>query len=126
MNIMKSRAKPPARIHSAPGNVTLALQESVPPRAGNATSRKLRVIEFGGVTVTVPAPTTAERKLRLSETQAVVGQLKKVFAKPGVKLKIARTTPRYSADPKDMSLVLRRVGSEVTRGHFRNGVFEEA
>jgi len=80
-------------------------------------------VQVGSVNVSVRVPTEVERKQRVSESKTVSGRLGKAILTPGVKLSIKSTTPIYAADTKDPNLVVRKVGRNVSRGMFKNGVF---
>jgi len=45
------------------------------------------------------------------------------LARPGIELKVAATVPLYRADPKDPSVLIRRLGKAETRGKLVNGAF---
>jgi len=54
----------------------------------------------------------------------VAGRLRSAIARPGIKLNVKATTPIFSADNSDPTLIVKKVGSKTTRGRFNNnGVF---
>lgn len=81
-------------------------------------------ITVGSVEVNVRIPTPVELKKRVKESKSVASRLRGAIARPGVKLNVKATTPIYSADMADTTLIVRKVGAQTTRGRFNNnGVF---
>lgn len=98
-----------------------SLKSAAPPKA---VADNWKVISVGSVEVTVNIPTELELKKRVTESKSVAGRLRSAIARPGIKLNVKATTPIYSADNSDPTLIVKKVGSKTTRGHFTsNGVF---
>jgi len=84
----------------------------------------INIISFGSVKVDVQVPDIMELKQRVAQSESVAKRLKTAVARPGVKLHVKATTPMYSADSSDPSLIIKKVGNRVSRGYFTElGVF---
>lgn len=83
-------------------------------------------VTFGKVSVQVRKPTATEVKKRLTESRSLVARLGNAIAKPGVRVAMKKTTPVYTVDTSDPTLVIQTIGQKKTRGRFTtSGVFEE-
>ena len=75
-------------------------------------------VDFCGVSMLVPKPTKAQRRLRIAEGLSALAKLAKILAKPGVKLALSKKYPNYVADKRDPSLVVQTIGNVSRRGRF--------
>lgn len=86
-------------------------------------ARRGQTVRFGGVTVVAPRPEAQAIKKQIAEGKRAVSGLKKVLTKPGLRIREAADTPVFRADPRDASLVIRRLNGQETRGRFVDGQF---
>jgi hypothetical protein len=81
-------------------------------------------ISFGNVQVSISPPTPNELKKRIAESNVLVRKIRSAISRPSIKLNIKASIPLYSADVRDPSLIIRKVGTTRTRGRFNsNGKF---
>jgi hypothetical protein len=93
-------------------------------KSGTAIKPALVNISFGNVQISITPPTPSELKKRIAESNVLVRKIRLAISRPGIKLNIKASTPLYSADVRDPSLIIRKVGTTRTRGRFNsNGKF---
>jgi hypothetical protein len=110
-----------------PTDLATAKKAAKPLRSASVTRTtddKTRKMAVGQVEVIVRVPSPTEVKKNISESRSVVSRLTTAISKPGVRLNIKASTPVYSVDKNDPDLIVRKRGSQTTRGHFdKKGVF---
>ena len=91
-----------------------------------AEGKLMTVVTVGNVTVEVPTPTDAERKIALAESERVSRAFVAAIPWHGVRLALPSTAPLFEADSKDPALVIRKLGKTRTLGRFdKHGRFVE-
>lgn len=110
----------------AKGTVGKKTQSAATSRAVLRTETGVTTVTFGKVSVEVRKPSVQDVKKRLTESRGLVARLGTAIAKPGVRVNMKKTTPVYTVDTTDPTLVIQTIGKHKTRGRFTNkGVFEE-
>lgn len=95
---------------------------------GKATAvqrkRKQRFqVTLGGTTIIVEHGPQGASPTGVQQSSQVLEQLGKKMRKPGIKLRVRKGVPRYSADENNPDLFIRLLDGKKDVGHFENGSF---
>ena len=87
-------------------------------------SGKRSTVKFGGVTVSVPKPSSAELKRNIAASTEALERVTKRLVRPGVRLYVKKNVPLYSADPREPGVYIRVLNGKTERGVVENGMFK--
>lgn len=85
---------------------------------------KRSTVRFGGVTVVVPKPTSAQLKQNVAASTEALERVTKRLVKSGVRLYPKKDVPLYSADPREPGVYIRVLNGRTERGIVENGAFK--
>jgi hypothetical protein len=85
---------------------------------------KRSTVKFGGVTVVVPRPSSAQLKLNVAASTEALERVTKRLERPGVRLYAKKDVPLYSADPRRPGVYIRVLNGKTELGIVENGAFK--
>lgn len=89
----------------------------------DAGSGPRKIVRFGSATYKGPRPSKDVLQRNIEAGQAALARGLKALVKPGVKLKLKKGVPRYSADPTSPGVLIRNVDGQIDRVMLEDGVF---
>lgn len=90
---------------------------------GPRSHEKTTMLQFGSASLS--APTRKDEWARnLGLSHRAVEKVEASVRKPGVKLRIGKSTPNFRADPTDPTQLMRVLDGKEERGVFVDGVFQ--
>jgi hypothetical protein len=104
-----------------------AAQASYPRSAATAEVKskgKRTKVKFGGITVRVPKPTSAQVESNVAASTLALERAAKRLVRPGVRLYAKKGVPLYSADPERPGVYIRVLNGKTDRGVLENGAFK--
>jgi hypothetical protein len=81
-------------------------------------------VKFGGVTVLVSKPSSAQVKHNVAVSTEALERAAKRLMRPGVRLYAKKGVPLYSADPERPGVYIRTLDGKTERGVLENGAFK--
>lgn len=90
---------------------------------GGETGRQR--LKFGSVIITALGPTEKEIRRNIKLGQDALARGAMALTRRGVRIKRQKDVPLFSTDPKDPSLLIRKLNGKKTRGRFIDGQFVE-
>lgn len=96
--------------------------ESLMIEAG-APGRRRKSVRFGSAVYKGPAPDREAVARNIAAGRAALARGLKALAKPGVKLKLKKGVPRYSADPTSPGVLIRNIDGRIDRVVLEGGEF---
>jgi hypothetical protein len=98
-------------------------------REGKASEGKKRPggkLRFGLVEARAARPHPDVKSANIASGQEALKRAKKAFTNKGVSLRHRKSVPVFFADPKDPSVLIRRLEGREERGRLVNGAFVPA
>ncbi|TNC65781.1 hypothetical protein [Rubellimicrobium roseum] len=96
------------------------IKKQTTPKRQRTKNLKVR---FGDVTVSSEKPPTEMVTVNVKRSREVLQRFVDNVSKPGVTLRIKKSTPQYSVAEDDPDVFVRLMDQRVERGRFVNGSF---
>ena len=104
---------------------TAALLDNRPAVRAKVKAKRARAkVKFGGVTVMVSKPSSAQIKYNVAVSTQALERAAKRLMRPGVRLYAKKGVPLYSADPERPGVYIRTLNGKTERGVLENGAFK--
>lgn len=94
--------------------------------AGDAKRERSKTMRFGSVQAKVVAQSPATKTANVALGQVALKRAKTGFLKRGVSLRHGKSVPVFFADPREPSILIRRLDGHEERGKIVDGAFVPA